>query len=158
MPADATHAGLDDGGHSADDGHGHGPGDGHGHVAAGAPTEEAFGGAVRLRGALADATEGFLFVSIVKTGENMPIMLHRIELASASVGEVENGERVIPFEFEPSPTPGGALELKVQFDSDGFVGSDAATRTVRYAIERGDLAIDAVLDGDDPAHGAPSEG
>lgn len=172
MPDDATHAALgeghsaDDGhdhgvpaGHSADDGHNHGPAtqapQAMGHAPTDSSTTASFGGVIRLRGELASATDGFLFVSVMPAGTNSPVAFDRFALSDAALGTVEAGERVIPFSYPPTPIPAGALELKVQYDVDGYVETkDGATRVARFPIgggEEGDTAIDVVLDGDDPA-------
>ncbi len=161
-------------GHSADDGHDHGPGEVGGaaipndammpndatHSGMADPrarpasphdttaTGEPYGGVVRLRGELAQIRSSYLFISVMPEGQNRPGCFTRVDLGNEQVGTLEGEERVIAFAFQSCPVPGdGAVELKVQWDGDGYINSEDDHEVIqRYAIARGEQGIDVALE------------
>jgi len=133
-------------GHSADDGHDH---------AAHAGGSPAWSGEILLRGARAESDEGVLMVSLVSTGQRMPIMTYRIGLKGQA--PAADGERRVPFRLDASnnmlggaPPPeleGTPLSLSVRFDQDGVVETREGDVTVAHPVGWGGEGIEIVVGG-----------
>jgi len=136
MPNDDTHAGMQDPRRQAPAAAAHEPQSG----------GEPYAGTVRLRGALAEVQESYLFISVMPEGQRMPGCFDRLDLGDAGVGTITEDERVISFSFASCPIPAGNVELKVQWDEDGYVESDDKHVAQRYPVARGAQDIDVVLE------------
>ena len=112
---------------------------------------EPYSGVIRLRGELAEVKPSYLFISVMPEESNMPGCFTRLDLGDESVGTLDGEERVIGFHFTSCPIPGGGpVELKVQWDGDGYVNSENDREIAkRYPVARGAQNIDAVLTADD---------
>lgn len=117
------------------------------HAPSGAAVSASFGGLVRLTGERAAKREGYLFVSVVPAGTSAPACFDRLDLSDNRAGKLTEGVLSIPFAYRDCPAPEGDLELKVQFDLDGFVETKEEGSLVgRFPIIRGDEAIDVTLE------------
>lgn len=142
MPQDDIHAPFQNAAPSAPAGGMENP-----HVPNPAAEGAPFSGVVRLTGDRATANEGYLFVSIVPAGTNMPVCFDRLTLSDPEVGKLEGDQRVVPIAWASCPLPEGELELKVQYDLDGYVETKTEADLVgRFPVARGDEAIDVVLE------------
>jgi hypothetical protein len=91
-----------------------------------------FGGVVRLKGALAERPDGFLFISLVpgqvpEGTPEMPFLSIKLSLA-LDVPAAANGERAVTFDLNrrttmmpPTMEPLGELRLVARVDPDGAV-------------------------------------
>jgi hypothetical protein len=113
----------------------------------GDPDGDDYAGVVRLRGGLAALREGYLFVSVMPEGTNYPACFDRFDLSDPAVGAATDEERVIDLLYTGCSAPAGGVELKVQFDVDGYVETkDERTVVRRFSIERAAQDIDVVVD------------
>lgn len=135
MPQDSTHAAFASPG-SASNPHG-----------SGAVAGEAYGGVVRLTGERATRRDAYLFVSVVPAGTSMPLCFDRLDLSEESLGEMDGDVRIVPFSYTSCAPHDGDVELKVQFDIDGYVETKQEGSLVgRFPVERGDTQIDVTLE------------
>ena len=105
-------------------------------------------GTVRLRGGLAQAGEGFLFVNIKPEGVAMPSYSVKVAL---STGQAEGDEFVVPFEITEANTMGGLVDgidlvLEACYDSDGFVESKEGQVRHSIPVEVDQLGVEIVLE------------
>ena len=146
MPADDIHAGLATQGSMPPM-----PGgavEGEPHLATSGPSDT-YAGVIRLRGSLAEVERAFLFVSVMSSGEKRPACSTKISLADQALGQVSEGERVVPFALVSCNVVESGVELQVWYDLDGFVDTKEEGSIIRrHPIERGDQAIDIVLEPD----------
>ena len=130
------------------------------------PTDPArFAGQIALRGELAQAREGSLFVIVRQKGSRMPSLARKYEVADPLW--VDRGtERVLRFsldEASPEDRMGGTgialageIELEARFDPDGVLETKEGNRSEVVAVERGDQEVSVVL-GAAPAGQAAAE-
>jgi hypothetical protein len=107
-----------------------------------------FGGRVHLRGELADASEGAVFVSVVPRAGGQPILAKRFLLGGADVVRLAD-ETVVTFALDERDNMLGKpmereVDLKVSYRPGGFVESPEAARAI-LPVEPGDVAIDVFL-------------
>lgn len=142
---------------------------GHGSQA-GVPSDPArFAGQVALRGDLAQAREGSLFVIVRQKGSRMPSLARKYEVGDP-VWIDRGDERVLRFaldEASPEDRMGGTgialageLELEARFDPDGVLETKEGNRSEVVAVERGEQDVSVVLGGAPPGQPAsqPSGG
>jgi len=107
-----------------------------------------FGGVVRLRGKLASAPEGYVFISVKPEGIRMPAFSRRYALADAE--PAVDGVRRLPFDLDKTNMMGGlvpgALVLEARFDPDGIVESREGVVTASVPTKVGDMAAEIDLD------------
>ena len=140
MPRDDTHAGL--GGDQPTSM------DMEPHLATSGPADT-YVGVIRLRGALAEVKPSCLFVSAMEAGQNRPACSTKLDLGDEAVGQTADGERVVPFVLGACNVIEHGVELQVWYDLDGFVDTKEEGSVIRrFSIERGDQAIDLVLESD----------
>lgn len=138
MPQDEMHAGLGATAVPATPANPHGQAVGEG---------ETYAGVVRLTGERATRRDAYLFLSIVPKGTSMPLCFDRLDLSDESIGTMEGDARVIPFRHESCAKYDGDVELKAQFDLDGYVETKQEGSLVkRFPVEHADQAIDVTLE------------
>lgn len=109
-----------------------------------------FAGRVTLKGDLATAQDGSLFLIVRVPGSRMPALTRKYEIGDPAF-QVVGGERVLHFSLDERDDMGGAaspmvaeMELEARFDPDGFVDtSDGVVRTtVRVHPGEQELSIE----------------
>lgn len=121
-------------------------------AASAASSEVHFHGKAVLKGALAEATEGAVMVSVRPQGVNMPVWTYKIPMDGPEVRS-EGGERAVHFDLSAanSMIPGDVpldvpLEVQVMYSPNGYVESEGIVKTAGPA-EPGE-AVELVLDPD----------
>lgn len=135
----------------------HGAGDGHDHAAhaAAATGGPSWSGVIVLQGPRAESDTGVLMISLVSTGQRMPRMSYRIQLADQP--PAVDGERRIPFRLDeqtdmlPGPVApeleGTPLSLSVRFDKDGVVETREGDVTIAVPVGWGAEGLEIPIGG-----------
>lgn len=130
-----------------------------GHAAVGGapvgPGEALLGGRVVLRGALAERREGGVFLIGRASGAGM-LLVRKLELSEARPGA--EGVLELAFQLDGQDVTASSLpdrmQLEVYFDPDGVVETREGRVGRTFEVERGDLALELVLDPDRAASGS----
>jgi hypothetical protein len=120
-------------------------------VEAAAQAESAitFQGVVRLQGALAERSDGFVFVSVKPSGTPMPSYSRKYSYADAEMSPSAGGERKLTFELNSDHLMGGMGPgehvLEAWFDLDGFVDTKDGSVRNTVPVGHGGSGLEVVL-------------
>jgi hypothetical protein len=113
-----------------------------------------FAGVAVLRGEVATATTGALYVILRTRGSAAPAMARRYDLDDPALGAMHAGARRLAFELTlqddmlgQGSVPPGELELEVRFDRDGDIGTKDDTLRAVAPTRAGETGLELVLAG-----------
>jgi hypothetical protein len=108
-----------------------------------------FAGELDLKGELAAATDGAVFVAVRSVAEGVTLLVRKYDLRGPGFGEPEGGLRKLRFELGPEnammaggpPQFPAALQLWVFFDADGSVDTKEDRVSSERPVELGDQQV-----------------
>ncbi len=122
------------------------------HDATEMPALSSWKGDVVLRGELAAATEGIIFMLVSSSDGGMTGVVRKIDVSSPDLPAAADGVRRIPFDIDSPRGVGGfppsveAVEIQARFDPDGFAETSEGNVTGYVFAELTAEGLEIVLE------------